>query len=1002
MQIRKITRAGVIAAVLLSAAAGAQQAQEIKTLQDLLKIGKDPAYRLDGHYALANDSGFIDAGKAAVRSANSGKDWEPIGSKAEPFTGEFYSKDGKTFVIRGLNINKPDDGNVGLFGVTGKRAIIMNIGVEADTVIGSYSVGALAGRNDGHITGCYSSGIVKARRTESNAGGLTGVNAGTITKSFSTANVEGREAVGGLTGFLTAADSGKISESYALGDVSGTKSVGGLVGHIFGGKLRDCFAAGKVTENSGGAGGLAGADFGSQNTGWNVQGAGGTGKNVTVKAAEIVNCFWDMDASGQKSSAGAGVSGKATDAMISLSTFRDWNMDSSWDIAVGSYYPHLKWIKSYTVIYRAAGDQGQITINSTRNSAPYYYMTGGAGSRTLEVTAKPNAGYSFAKWSDGSANPVRSDIISGDTAFQAQFVFSASGADACTLSYAVNDSKFGKLKIEGTGFSMESPGYTMTLLTGEQAYKVTAAPAQGCRFVMWSDGSADSVRQDIADASGTFTAVFAEGASGANLLYTVESKSNGKLRAGNAGGLLPYHNVQVRSGTLKGPFVAAVPDTGWRFLRWNDSKGERDEQIVRSDNVSGDRTILAVFEPDSRPVLNISSRDILSKIGTSEYPLDAVYKLTANIDASGLAKPIGTRAAPFKGVFVGNGYRITGLNISAGDDNAGLFGYADGAVIRGVDVSGTVNGKGYTGVLVGRCVNTVIDSCRTSGTVGGTSAVGGLAGGAYGSLISRSYSTVRVEGAINAGPGSGGLAGTISGSIVTLCYSTGAVSGGSGIGGLAGVLESGIIQFCYTVGRVGGVGSAIGGFVGEAAGADAAVYQCYSGAIVTSGSTGSGFAGAVGRGASVSMCYYDVDRLEAALLAEEAAVGRKSAEMSYMTTYAGWDSQAWAIDGSGKSYPYLRELRPNTLPSPSLSKSGVTRAAAAIRPAVSVRGRTMRVSAGGAGARIRLIDMKGKTVMRRDINGGGNISLTKIPSGRYIAEITQKGRRAEASAVLLR
>ena len=58
------------------------------------------------------------------------------------------------------------------------------------------------------------------------AGGLAGLNAGTISNSYATASVTAGAYVGGLVGN----NGGTISNSYATGNVSGSSYVGGLVG----------------------------------------------------------------------------------------------------------------------------------------------------------------------------------------------------------------------------------------------------------------------------------------------------------------------------------------------------------------------------------------------------------------------------------------------------------------------------------------------------------------------------------------------------------------------------------------------------------------------------------------------------------------------------------------------------------------------------------------------------------------------------------------------------
>ena len=75
----------------------------------------------------------------------------------------------------------------------------------------------------------------------------------------------------------------------------------------------------------------------------------------------------------------------------------------------------------------------------------------------------------------------------------------------------------------------------------------------------------------------------------------------------------------------------------------------------------------------------------------AEDHTDAKAKLTADLDFSGYTgynwTPIGTADKPFSGTFDGNSHTISGLK-SSGADHAGLFGYADGAEISKLIVSG--------------------------------------------------------------------------------------------------------------------------------------------------------------------------------------------------------------------------------------------------------------------------------------------------------------------------
>lgn len=66
--------------------------------------------------------------------------------------------------------------------------------------------------------------------------------------------------------------------------------------------------------------------------------------------------------------------------------------------------------------------------------------------------------------------------------------------------------------------------------------------------------------------------------------------------------------------------------------------------------------------------------------------------LMGNLSLTGLHTPIGTSSKPFSGIFDGNGYTISNLNItSSTTENVGLFGYVSGGTIKNVVISsGTI------------------------------------------------------------------------------------------------------------------------------------------------------------------------------------------------------------------------------------------------------------------------------------------------------------------------
>jgi hypothetical protein len=140
-------------------------------------------------------------------------------------------------------------------------------------------------------------------------------------------NVTGDWNVGGLVG----RNDGTVSDSYSISSVSGNSSVGGLVGSHYDATVKKCYSAGSVAGTSS-VGGLVGH---------NLEGT-------------VSDSFWDIQTSGQATSAG-GV-GKTTAQMKSVATFSGagWNITAvanpdirnsfyTWNIVDARTYPFLSW-----------------------------------------------------------------------------------------------------------------------------------------------------------------------------------------------------------------------------------------------------------------------------------------------------------------------------------------------------------------------------------------------------------------------------------------------------------------------------------------------------------------------------------------------------------------------------------------------------------------------------------------------------------------------------------
>jgi hypothetical protein len=170
---------------------------EIRTWFDLDAVRGN----LAGSHRLMNNLDSTTPGyeELASPTSNGGKGWQPIGTPDGPFTGSF---DGQGYEIHDLFINRPDESCIGLFGYLYKASVIKNLGAMNVIVTGNESVGGLLGYNGGYdvgvwptVTDCYSTGNVTGSFA---VGGLVGGSSGRVTRCHSSANVTGERHVAGL------------------------------------------------------------------------------------------------------------------------------------------------------------------------------------------------------------------------------------------------------------------------------------------------------------------------------------------------------------------------------------------------------------------------------------------------------------------------------------------------------------------------------------------------------------------------------------------------------------------------------------------------------------------------------------------------------------------------------------------------------------------------------------------------------------------------------------
>jgi len=909
----------------------------IASLDDLNKIGRDPAYPRDVHYVLTAD---IDA--SATQGWNGGAGFEPIGPVASPFTGTF---DGQGHVIRNLYINRPDANYVGLFGVTGGAAEIRNLGLEGGSVTGRTYAGGLVGLNSGTLTSCYATGAVTVTATatseyDASAGGLVGRNSGTLTSCYATGAVTAT-ATGGyrppLAGGLVGGNSGTLTSCYATGTVTATTTgsfgnayAGGLVGDNDG-TLTSCYATGAVSAGStyddAYAGGLVGWNYGTLTScyatgmvagdyvtgglvGWNygtltscyatgmVAGDYVTGGLVGYNdGGTLTSCYWDVDTTGQSVGVGhvygggtAGGTGLATTQMKQQASFAGWDFTTHWTIQEGQTYPYFPW-------QAALGHVPVPTIppGTTEEDARNTLAAAGFVPGTL-----------LERWSDTvPAGQVVDTVPAGGTVTapggEVDLVISRGPKPVIAIASLGDLNRIGR-----------DPAYPRDVhyvLTAD----IDASTTQG-----WNGGAGF---EPIGTWETPFTGTFDGQGHVIRNLYINRPDADYVGLFGVTGGAAEIRNLGLEGGSIMGGNeVGGLVGANTGTLTSCYATGS-----VTATVTGGYSSALA------GGLVGYNLGSLTSCYATGSVTATAGEDRSAN--AGGL---VGWNYGTLTSCYATGAVSASGDYASAG----GLVGYNDGGTLTSCYATGAVTATatgGYSSASAGGLVGWnygTLTSCYATGAVSATSEysdayAGGLVGVNYHGTLTSCYATGSVMATVTGEysyADAGGLVGSNDAGSLTSCYATGAVTATATgddsearAGGLVGYNDGGTLTSCYATGSV------MATVTGEYSYADAgglvgsndagSLTSCYATGSVSASGNYAYAGGLVGYndGGTLTSCYWDVDTTGQSVGVGHVygggtagGTGLTTAQMKQQASFAGWDfTSVWTIQ-EGQTYPYLR------------------------------------------------------------------------------------------------
>ncbi len=367
------------------------------------------------------DAYFIqtcDIDAAPASSWHDGEGFFPIGNVETAFSGHY---DGQGFTIDGLNLNRPIDYDVALFGRISDGGAIENLHMTDVDITGYACVGGLAGYigEGSQVSGCSVTGNVTAQSnsgllvasvfsgstvTDSwaqgvldvvgdYAGGLVGsvTDSSSVSRCHTDVTSSGSDYVGGLIGYARASD---VIDCYSMGSATGENCIGGSVGFIYGGTLSNSFSTATVSGTSTGArsGGLIGLTYGSTvqdcyATGDVTQSNQAGGLIGSIMDTDVIHCYCTGSVECNGDSHG-GMIGTTDDLSVCTDSF--WDTESS-----GQSESH--------------GGEGKTTAEM---KSPYMYhshgwdlvsenINGTADTWDIDLDGSCNGGYLVLSWETG-------------------------------------------------------------------------------------------------------------------------------------------------------------------------------------------------------------------------------------------------------------------------------------------------------------------------------------------------------------------------------------------------------------------------------------------------------------------------------------------------------------------------------------------------------------------------------------------------------------------------
>lgn len=279
-------------------------------------------------------------------------------------------------------------------------------------------------------------------------------------------------------------------------------------------------------------------------------------------------------------------------------------------------YEFEKWSDGVTTSERQDSEETNVKAFFKKKSLPLYsvsylakpngriegiaYQKVEKGTTSLAVSALADNGFRFAKWSDGSVQNPRTDVVESDLVFEAEF-------EAIPVTHTLTYTTDGGGRISGIAQQIVESGKSGSL--------VVAVAYQGYKFVKWDDNTMTQARTETnVTTDKTYTATFEAAQTHSVVLGCI---GEGQLHVEG------YNTEQLKSiPTDTQLTVLVTPAEGWRLTELR--AGEQDILQGKQFVLKADTKVRAIFVRECKVTLAYEGEGALRIEGYDAQALKAV------------------------------------------------------------------------------------------------------------------------------------------------------------------------------------------------------------------------------------------------------------------------------------------------------------------------------------------------------------------------------------------